>query len=88
MFRSLKPGAVFLATCILVQPPVLAMQAAPAKAVEEKKVCKTEIVTGSVMTKRVCHTKEEWAQIEGRSRSDLDRARDTNRSKSLVNGSQ
>jgi len=88
MFRGLKLGAVSLAACVFVQTPVLAMQSAPAKPAVEKKICKSEIPTGSIMPKRICHTRDEWAQIEGRSRSDLDRARDSDRSRSLVSGSR
>jgi predicted secreted protein len=43
-------------------------QAAPApaaeKPVKEKKICRQEDVTGSIMMARTCHTKEEWAQID------------------------
>ena len=43
-------------------------QAAPTPAAEtpvkEKKVCRMQDVTGSIMRARVCHSKEEWAQID------------------------
>jgi len=41
-------------------------EAAPAteKPVKEKKICRQEDVTGSIMMQRTCHTKEEWAQID------------------------
>ena len=88
MLSGFRLGAVALAACLVIQTPALAQQPAPAKAPQAKKVCKEEIVTGSVMTKRICHTREEWAQMEARSRSQLDRTRDMDRSKSLVNSSQ
>jgi len=37
---------------------------APAKPIKEKKICRQEDVTGSIMMARTCHTKEEWAQID------------------------
>jgi len=43
-------------------------QATPApaaeKPVKEKKICRQEDVTGSIMRARICHTKEEWVQID------------------------
>ena len=54
------------ALCTL--PTALYAQAAPApateKPVKEKKICRQEDVTGSIMMARTCHTKEEWAQID------------------------
>ena len=38
--------------------------AAAVKPVKEKKICRQEDVTGSIMMARTCHTKEEWAQID------------------------
>ncbi len=29
----------------------------------EKKICRSENVTGSMMAKRVCHTRSEWSAI-------------------------
>lgn len=31
---------------------------------KEKKICRTEVATGSIMPKRVCRTAAEWAAIE------------------------
>jgi len=46
-----------------------ALSAAPAlaedgKAPKEKKICRAETGTGTILRKRTCHTKAEWAQIE------------------------
>ncbi|WP_206240042.1 hypothetical protein [Novosphingobium terrae] len=42
-----------------------APDAAPAKpAVKEKKICRQDDDTGSIVPKRTCHTKAEWAAIE------------------------
>lgn len=43
-------------------------QSAPAttteKPAKEKKICRQEDQTGSIMMHRTCHTKEEWVQID------------------------
>lgn len=53
---------------LCVSSTALYAQAAPApageKPVKEKKICRQEDVTGSIMMARTCHTKEEWAQID------------------------
>jgi hypothetical protein len=58
-----------------VAPPATSVAAAPAKAAaaneDDKVVCKSEQVTGSHFSTRVCHTKHEWAQIEKDSRDEL-----------------
>ncbi len=51
---------------------------------EEKVICKREVATGSIMSRRVCLTKAEWKAIEEQSKADLDRTRAMERSRSLV----
>jgi hypothetical protein len=36
----------------------------------EKKLCRSLEVTGSIMPKRTCHTKAEWAQIDAANAAD------------------
>jgi len=43
---------------------------APAEAPKEKKLCRSLEVTGSIMPKRSCHTKAEWAQIDATNAAD------------------
>ncbi|HXG80591.1 MAG TPA: hypothetical protein VNJ05_02205 [Sphingomicrobium sp.] len=38
-----------------------------------KKVCKTEAATGSIIPKRICRTKGEWAEITARSIATVER---------------
>ena len=54
----------------------------PAK--KEKKICKNDAKTGSIMPKRVCRTKAEWDQLSEQGKADLDRVRDMERSRSAV----
>lgn len=52
--------------------------------VQEKKICRREVATGSVMAKMTCRTKAEWSQLAEQARKDLDRTRDMERSRSIV----
>ena len=62
--------SIALVLVCAISSPLFAQAAAPAtgataeKPAEEKKVCRREETTGSIMTRRVCHTKAEWAQID------------------------
>jgi hypothetical protein len=38
-------------------------------AAKEKKICRADVATGSIMPKRTCHTKAEWAVIDGQNSS-------------------
>jgi hypothetical protein len=40
------------------------------EAPKEKKICRSLEVTGSIMPKRTCHTKAEWAQIDATNAAD------------------
>jgi hypothetical protein len=56
--------------------PALAHQDADKKAASEKKICRAVVATGSIMSKRECHTKAEWDAMSDRStnaRTKLDR---------------
>jgi hypothetical protein len=64
--------------------PAMAQDGDAPKPAKEKKVCKREIATGSVMPKVTCRTKAEWDAISARGQSDLDRTRDMERSRSAV----
>jgi len=59
--------AVFLAgmAAALIAGPALAGQKdAPDQPAKEKKICRSERPTGSYITKRTCHTREEWKTID------------------------
>jgi hypothetical protein len=53
---------------------------------KEKVICRREVVTGSIFPKKICRTKAQWEAAEAQGRSDLDRIRDQERSKSMVGG--
>jgi len=50
--------------------------AAPAKPAKEKKICHLDTGTGSIVPKRVCHTRAEWAEIEKQNANSTDRYTD------------
>jgi hypothetical protein len=54
------PGALFAQAAT----PATAPAAAAEKPAKEKKMCRREEETGSIMPTRICHTKEEWVQID------------------------
>ncbi|MBC9033641.1 hypothetical protein IAG41_14685 [Sphingomonas sp. JC676] len=51
-----------------------ASAAAPAQPVKEKKICRGIIPTGSMMAKRFCLTKTEWAEFNRLNDEDQDKA--------------
>jgi len=56
------PAALFAQSAA---PAPAASSTAPAAHPEkEKKVCRREETTGSIMPTRICHTKDEWVQID------------------------
>jgi hypothetical protein len=46
--------------------------APPKPAVKEKKICQTEDDIGSIVPKRTCHTKAEWAAINAQQQTASD----------------
>ena len=53
---------------------------APAAPPKEKKICRSEVMTGSIMPKSICHTKAEWAQIDATNAADARQFADRPRS--------
>lgn len=78
---------------MLAVAPTVSYAAAPDKSSAdkpdaEKKICKRETATGSIMSRRICHSKAEWDQLAAQGKADLDRTRDMERSRSLVEGNR
>jgi len=57
------------------------------KAEKEKKVCRSEETTGSMMPTRVCHTKSEWTQIDAANARTADQFNTFRRTGRGMNGS-
>ncbi|QDZ06543.1 hypothetical protein FPZ24_02870 [Sphingomonas panacisoli] len=68
---------IVVAVAMLLPTAALADDAKPAA---EKKICRQQENTGSLFSKRICHTVSEWAKIDARDREDArnfsDAARD------------
>ena len=54
----------------------------------DKKVCKHEISTGSVMPKRTCKIQAEWDAITAASRDSLDKRLNNDRSAGIAGGTR
>jgi hypothetical protein len=63
---------------MMVAGTAMAQDAAPTppKPAPEKKLCRAEDVTGSIIPKRICHTKSEWESIDQANRRGVDQFRD------------
>ena len=59
--------------------------AAPAAPVKEKKICRSETSTGSIMPKRTCHTQAEWQKLSG-STAELNSLRTDQQTGRMVQG--
>jgi hypothetical protein len=76
--------AVLSLAFVAVAPAALASEPAPtseaaigvasttAAAPKEKKVCRREMASGSILTRYVCRTKAEWAEIDEINRRNTD----------------
>lgn len=79
---------IILSLAIATSPTVATAQSQPATpsqpaaAPSEKKICKREAKTGSVLKKTTCRTKAEWDAMTEASRNQLDRVNAMDRSKS------
>ena len=52
---------------------------APAPAVNEKKICRSDAGTGSLIPKRTCMTKAEWDAVDQHNRQNVDQTIDNAR---------
>jgi hypothetical protein len=66
--------------------PAATQQATPPA--KEKKVCKEEVSTGSIMPKRICKTPEEWAAMQGANGSVPDQLRNWQQNGRNVSGNR
>jgi hypothetical protein len=65
-----------------------AQPAVNVSAAADKKVCKREIATGSVMPKRICKTQAEWDAITAAITDSLDRRANNDRSAGALGGAR
>lgn len=87
MFRYLVPALMSVTVAAIpasAQDDAGAAQPAAEKPAKEKKVCKSDVGTGSIMPKRICRTKAEWDALTEQSRGNLDRTRAVNNGTGMV----
>lgn len=78
----------FLLVAALGAPPATAQTAEKSNSVDpkEQKVCRREVVTGSIRAKSVCKTREEWRAIGEQNDRDNEAFRNRPQSRPGSNG--
>ena len=71
---SIAIFAALAAQTTAPEPPV----ATPTPVAAEKPVCRKEVPLGSIMAKRTCHSKAEWAAIDSANAGAAENARRIN----------
>ena len=82
--RCFIPALALLAAPALAADPSAPVTPPPAPA---KKLCRSEAVTGSIMARRICRTKSEWAEIDAQNANSTDRSLEERSQRSSGNGS-
>jgi predicted secreted protein len=59
-------------SAMIVATPVLAKDKKPQD--PNKRICRSEVPTGSMMSKSVCHTRAEWQSIDEQNQAATDQA--------------
>jgi len=55
---------------------------------DNRRICRREVQTGSVMSRRVCRTRSEWNRAAARAQNDLDRMRQQETARGIVGQSR
>ena len=87
MFRIVLPFAVLA----IAAAPASSQEAAPQpieRPVKERKICKSEVGTGSIMPKRICRTKADWDALTEQSRGNLERTQRVDAGTGMVGASK
>ena len=71
------PGALFAEAATPTAAPAVAETP-----VKEKKICRREETTGSMLQTRICHTRDEWVQIDAANQKSADQFNNTRRNDS------
>ena len=65
---------------LLMMMTGLMLEAVPAQSkpapAPDKKICRSQVATGSMMSRKICHTHTEWAAIDGNDTHNRDDFRD------------
>nr|WP_250890117.1 hypothetical protein [Sphingobium nicotianae] len=80
--------AASVAAATAIGAPAFATEKAPSDKSQsndgEKKVCRSDTTTGSIMPKRICRTRAEWAAIDAQGQRNLERNQTMDRSRSMI----
>ena len=68
MTKALLPTLALTLAALCATSPVVAKDKKPVD--PNKRVCRTEVATGSRFARSTCHTLAEWGQIDGTNGSD------------------
>lgn len=80
MIASLLLGLI--ATASQAGQPAPAPAPAPSPPAADKPICRREVPTGSNFARRVCHTKAQWASIDGANQRGAESALENRRANS------
>jgi hypothetical protein len=73
---------IALAAVVQATPPLPVVAGAVERDTKPKLICKSEQIVGSLLPKRICHTREQWAAIAKMTQDDLDQQRRYSRARS------
>jgi hypothetical protein len=77
MFRLIALSVIVaLATPVVAAPDAPAPAPAVSRVVKDKKICRAENSTGSIMPKRTCRTQAEWSALDIANRDSVQQRRD------------
>ena len=76
----------FVALLALSAPALAEETAAPAKEQKEKKVCRRDVNTESILPRSVCRTKTEWSKIDAAKQKQTNRDTDAMRNRGTTGG--
>jgi len=94
MLRKVASASLFVAAAVVFSgtasagPNTVAAQAQSGNSDAQRKVCKRDVDTGSIMPKRICKTQAEWNAITSRGQLNVDQMRDQMKSRDMVGGSR
>lgn len=76
--KLMAASLVLSATMAAADAPTAAQTPTDAQP-KPKKICRSVVVTGSIMPNRVCRTKDEWAAINSQRIDETDRSKNAGR---------
>ena len=89
MFRlALLCAAFGYASAAMAEPQAAPPPATPQAPAAQKKICRTDPSTGSILPRRTCRTAVEWQQWDAANRKALDAERNRKDNDRMLQGTQ